>query len=174
MSQASRSNSSGAPAGKATPRSLSSRECGLSKREASTLAESVIEQLRRQGCRRTPALVTLITEMALHHRPVTLAALSELPSLADVDKATIYRLMMKLEEAGAVRRLGIHGRSVHFQLQIHGHHHDYLVCRSCGDIAEVFIQCPLTLVEREVAAKSGWQDVHHELEFYGVCPKCTT
>jgi Fur family ferric uptake transcriptional regulator len=144
----------------------------MPKREAETLAETVISQLRGQGFRRTRALVALLTELATHHHPVTLAELTELPSLAESDHATIYRLMMKLEEAGMVRRLGFHGRSVHFQLVIHGHHHDYLVCKSCGDIAEVDIPCPVSQVEREVAAKSGWRDVEHELEVFGVCPAC--
>jgi len=146
--------------------------CEMPRREASVLAEKLVDQLRQQGFRRTASLVTLLTEMAMKHRPVTLAELSELPSLSGRDQATVYRLMMKLEEAGAVRRFGFHGRSMHFQLIIGGHHHDYLVCTSCGDIAELDIHCPLGSMEREVAAKSGWRDVHHELEFFGVCPDC--
>jgi Fur family ferric uptake transcriptional regulator len=145
----------------------------MPKRDAVALAEDIVEQLRPQGFRRTAGLVTLLTEMAAHHRPVTLAELGELPSLAGRDQATVYRLIMKLEEAGTVRRVGFHGRSMHFQLVIGGHHHDYLVCKSCGDIAELQIDCPVTPVEREVANKSGWRDVHHELEFFGVCPDCS-
>ena len=162
--------------GKAKPKASASKRakspCHMPKRDAVALAEEMVEQLRERGFRRTAGLVALLTEMAAHHKPITLAELSELPSLADHDQATIYRLMMKLEEAGAVRRVGFHGRSMHFQLVIGGHHHDYLVCTSCGDIAELEIDCPVTPIEREVASKSGWRDVHHELEFFGVCPDC--
>ncbi len=154
-------------------RSKSKSACHMSKREAAALAEDLLEnKLRDQGFRRTEGLLTLLTEMAMQHRPITLAGLGELPSLEGRDQATVYRLMMKLEEAGVVRRMGFHGRSMHFQLVIGGHHHDYLVCKSCGDIAEVDVHCPLAPMEKEVANKSGWRDVQHELEFFGVCPSC--
>jgi len=162
--------------GKAKPKASATARakspCRMPKRDAVALAEKIVELLRPQGFRRTAGLVSLLTEMATQHRPVTLAELGELPSLSGRDQATIYRLMMKLEEAGAVRRVGFHGRAMHFQLIIGGHHHDYLVCTSCGDIAELAIDCPVTPIEREVASKSGWRDVHHELEFFGVCPDC--
>src|SRR3569623_905397 len=86
--------------------------CQLPKRNAVALAEDIGAQLRPKGVRRTEGLVALLTEMATQHRPITLADLGELPSLAGRDQATIYRLMMKLEEAGAVRRVGFHGRAM--------------------------------------------------------------
>jgi len=148
-------------------------DCSMSQRDAGRLVEGLIAKLRGSGFRRTAALTSLLTEMAVHHQPKTLAELGHLRSLAGRDQATIYRLMMKLEEAGAVRRFGFHGRASYFQLVIAGHDHDYLVCRSCGGMAEVEVQYPLEPVERELAARSGWQDVHHELEFFGVCPRCS-
>ena len=153
---------------KARPKTV----CHMPKREATALAEDIVAKLRPQGFRRTDGIIALLTEMAMRHRPVTLTDLGEMPSLSGRDQTTIYRLMMKLEEAGAVRRFGFHGRSMHFQLVIGGHHHDYLVCTSCGDIAQVEVNCPLGPMEREVASKSGWRDIQHELEFYGVCPDC--
>src|SRR5262249_14186677 len=107
-------------------------DCSMSQRDAIRLVDGLMEKLRGKGFRRTAALTALLTEMAAHHQPKTLAELGQLRSLAGRDQATIYRMMMKLEEAGAVRRFGFHGRASHFQLVIPGHDHDYLVCRSCG------------------------------------------
>ncbi|MDB6140948.1 MAG: ferric uptake regulator, Fur family, partial [Verrucomicrobiaceae bacterium] len=96
-----------------------------------------------------------------------------LPSLAGRDQATIYRIIVKLDEAGVLRRLGFRDRAAHYQLIIPGHHHDYLVCKSCGTFAEVEVHQPLEPLEKEIAAQSGWKAVEHELEFFGVCPSCS-
>ncbi len=145
----------------------------MSKSAAGELVETVIEQLKSQGLRRTAALEALLTEMARSHRPMTFAELGALPSLAGRDQATIYRIIMKLDEAGVLRRLGFRDRAAHYQLIIPGHKHDYLVCKGCGTVAEVEVAQPLEPLEREIAAQSGWNAIEHELEFFGLCPSCS-
>jgi len=122
--------------------------------------------------RRTPALNTLLDLMLAEHRPTTLAQLAERPGLRNRDRATIYRLMEKLLKAGVVRRLGLQGRTSHFELLIPGRHRDYLVCRDCGRLEEAPLDCQLREVEVELTKTCGWGDLAHELEFYGRCPEC--
>lgn len=143
-----------------------------SPHETASLVETCVDQLRSRGLRRSKGLDALLRHMAAHHRPATLADLSKVRSLAGLDQATIYRLVMKLESAGLVRRLGLHDRATYFQLVVPGHHHDYLVCTSCGKIEDVELSCPVEPLEREVMARSGYTRVYHELEFFGVCPAC--
>ncbi len=150
-----------------------SPRCTLSKSAAGELVEQVIKRLKTKGFRRTEALASLLTEMARSHRPMTFAELGSLTSLAGRDQATIYRIIVKLDEAGVLRRLGFRDRAAHYQLIIPGHHHDYLVCKSCGTVAEVDVPQPLEPLEKEIAAQSGWKAVEHELEFFGVCPSCS-
>ena len=141
--------------------------------EIEALVASVVERLRGRGLRRTKALDLLITEMAEHGRPMTIADLTATESLSgQCDPATVYRLLMKLEEHGVVRRLGLHDRSTYFILVQHGLHHDYLVCTGCGQIAEIDIECPVRTLERKLEKQSGYHHVYHELEFFGVCPAC--
>lgn len=141
--------------------------------EIQTLVTRVVERLRSRGLRRTRALDLLITEMARHSRPMTIAELTESESLqGQCDPATVYRLLMKLEEHGVVRRLGLHGRAVYFILVQPGRHHDYLVCTDCGEIAQIDIECPVRTLEQELQKQSGYHHVYHELEFFGVCPDC--
>ena len=76
--------------------------------EIQNLVAGVVERLRARGLRRTPALELLVAEMARHGRPMTIAELCATPSLSgQCDPATIYRLLMKLEEHGVVRRLHV-------------------------------------------------------------------
>ncbi len=140
--------------------------------EIDSLVENCVAQLRQRGLRRSRGLEVLLRHLAEHHRPVTLGELAAVPGLDGLDQATIYRLVMKLEETGLVRRLGLHDRSMYFQLVVPGHHHDYLVCTQCGKIEDLAIHCPVEALEREIMESSGYRQVYHELEFYGVCPAC--
>ena len=141
--------------------------------EIKTLVGSVVERLRARGLRRTKALDLVITELAKRGRPMTIADLVATKSLSgQCDPATVYRLLMKLEEHGVVRRLGLHDRAMYFILIQQDRHHDYLVCTGCGKIAEIDIECPVRTLEQTLETQSGYRHVYHELEFFGVCPQC--
>ena len=132
-----------------------------------------IRLLRQRGARRTRALELVIAELARRRAPVTLAELAATPAIREqCDPATVYRLVMKLESASLVRRLGLHERATYFQLVVPGHHHDYLVCTRCGKIEDVELTCPVEPLEREIMARRGYSHVYHELEFFGICPAC--
>jgi Fur family transcriptional regulator, ferric uptake regulator len=146
---------------------------GMKKVEIESLAEACAERLRKRGLRRTRALDLLIREMAGRDKPVTIAELSQAKSLREnCDPATVYRLLIKLEEHGMVRRLGLHDRATYFTLVTPGHHHDYLVCTGCGKIEEVDMDCPVGTLERKLEKSSGFRHMYHELEFFGICPGC--
>lgn len=146
--------------------------CSIPATEADELVEQLVANLKTLNIRRTQGLVGLLTEMALHHHPMTLFELGEKSSLGTLDQATIYRLMMKLEEAEIVRRFSFRGKSSHFQLNIRGHQHDYLICKVCERITSIEVKLPLDIVQRTVAVSTGWHEIQAELEFYGICPKC--
>jgi Fur family ferric uptake transcriptional regulator len=141
--------------------------------EIESLTDVCAERLRARGMRRTKALDLLIREMAGREKPVTIAELSQSPALRrQCDPATVYRLLMKLETHGMVRRLGLHDRAMYFILVRAGHHHDYLVCTGCGTIAEVDMECPVRSLERKLERSSGFHHIYHELEFFGICSGC--
>jgi Fur family transcriptional regulator, ferric uptake regulator len=132
-----------------------------------------IEHLRQRGARRTRALELVIEELARRGKPVTLAELANSAAIkVQCDPATVYRLVMKLEEHGLVRRLGLHERSSYFMLVITGHHHDYLVCTECGKMEEIDMACPVHALEAQLEKSSGYKRIYHELEFFGICPTC--
>lgn len=133
-----------------------------------------IRLLRQRGARRTRALELVIAELARRRSPVTLAELAATPAIREqCDPATVYRLVMKLEEHGMVRRLGLHERSTYFLLVVSGQHHDYLVCTACGKMEEIDMACPVHALEAQLEKSSGFRHIYHELEFFGICPACS-
>lgn len=137
-----------------------------------TLKET-IERCREAGLRRTKALEELISTLLETTRPMTLSELATSKRLTEqCDKATVFRLLQRLAEHGVIRRLGLHERAAYFTLLVPGKHSDYLICTRCGSIEPIQAPCPVHQLEAEIREKTGFQNLYHELEFFGVCPKC--
>ena len=140
----------------------------------SATVDELVDRCRASGLRRTKALEVLLDTLLQAARPMTLAKLEQSQGLASqCDKATIYRLLHRLTDAGIVRRLGLHERAAYFALVLPDQHQDYLICTECGTISSVDAPCPVHELEEEIRNKTGFQNLYHELEFFGTCPKCS-
>ncbi len=139
-----------------------------------SIVTETIARCRNAGLRRTKALEELVTTLLESERPMTLAELASSKRLADqCDKATVFRLLQRLVEHGLIRRLGLHERAAYFTLLVPGKHSDYLICTSCDSIEAIQAPCPVHHLEDEIREKTGFRNLYHELEFFGVCPQCS-
>ena len=142
-------------------------------KDAAGKLDWAVQRCRDLGLRRTKAMEEVLRGLIERGRPLTLADLAETENLRDqCDRATIYRLLIRLEEKGILRRLGLHDRAGYFTMNYPGEHSDYLICSECGSIEELDIACPVEAFEKEISRESGYRELYHELEFFGVCPKC--
>ena len=64
------------------------------------------------------------------------------------------------------------GYADYFTLLVPGRHRDYLICTSCGRISPVNAPCPVHDLEAEIRRTTGYRELYHELEFFGLCPEC--
>lgn len=133
----------------------------------------VLNQLGEYGIKTTKALEALVDEMLLHERPITISKLHERPKLERLNPTTLYRLMIKMEQVGMVRRIGLHTRAVHYLLNLPGVQTDYIVCISCGDVCQIHPPKTPEAVEAFIAQQTGWWDVRQQMEFFGNCPQCS-
>ncbi len=139
--------------------------------QAITLDE-LLEECSTSGLRRTNALRGVLSVLLAANRPLTLQEIGSSPHLnVECDPATVYRLITRLEERRIVRRIGFHSRAAHYCLR-ESAHQDYLVCRDCGAVEVLDIACPVEHLEKQIASDSGYADLEHELEFYGLCGSC--
>ena len=130
-----------------------------------------IALVRSLGMRRTRLLESVLRELAGRDRPVTIGQIEE--SIGSVcDTATLYRMIERLVEAGVLRRIGFHERARYYELVIPGRHHDYLICTACGAIGDIELACPVDTLERELAERTGYTGLQHDLLFFGRCPEC--
>jgi Fur family ferric uptake transcriptional regulator len=125
------------------------------------------------ACAALPRWRIVLKILIAAHQPMNLADIAESPDLTTgADRATVYRLLVKLEERGIIRRLGLHDRSTYYTMLHSDRHDDYLICTACGRIQRLDISCPVEALERDIEKSSGFKKLYHELEFYGLCPQC--
>lgn len=147
---------------------------GCARPDPEKLLAEAMERARASGLRRTKALEDVLSILIHACQPLTLADIAESDHLdSGADKATVYRLLMKLEQRTLIRRLGLHDRSAYYIMILPGEHHDYLICNDCGRIEKLDIACPVESLEKQIAKKSGFKKLYHELEFFGQCPDCS-
>ncbi len=86
-------------------------------------------------------------------------------------KATVYRTLPLLAEAGIVQPAIVAGDSKSYETTFGAEHHDHLVCSRCGKVVEFEFEA-FERMQREVAQRHGFRlDTHHH-ELVGTCPDC--
>jgi Fur family ferric uptake transcriptional regulator len=86
-------------------------------------------------------------------------------------KATVYRTLPLLAEAGIVQPAIVAGDSKSYETTYGSEHHDHLVCSACGRVVEFGFEA-FEMLQREVAGRYGFRlDAHHH-ELIGTCPDC--
>lgn len=139
---------------------------------ASPTLPALLAACRAAGLRRTQLLRHVLRVLVERQQPVNTRQLLNTRGIAGAcNPATLYRLLQRLEEKGLVRRIGLHERAAHYTLP-HDHHHDYVVCGTCGEVEVLAMKCPVEQLERQIGRRTGFKKIYHELLFYGVCPQC--
>jgi Fur family transcriptional regulator, ferric uptake regulator len=124
--------------------------------------------LRQRGFRWTLQR-SLIVRMAHYTAEELLARCRERDPR--VSRATVYRTLAVLEEAGFVEGLeaGEGGRK--FEHVLNHEHHDHMVCTRCGAIFE-FRDDELERRQDAAARRIGFRIERHSLRIYGSCRDC--
>jgi Fur family ferric uptake transcriptional regulator len=90
---------------------------------------------------------------------------------ASVGRATVYRVLKLLKEAGLAREVDF-GEGVSRYEHMWGHaHHDHLMCTRCGRTREV-VDEGIEALQEKLALKYGFALSGHKMDLYGLCPAC--
>ena len=87
-----------------------------------------------------------------------------------ISRATVYRTLKLLVDAGLLRRIEVGTRTV-FDHDYGYPAHDHLVCTECGTMIE-FQNPKLDDALREVASEHAFQAVGRSLVIRGICGNC--
>ena len=139
------------------------------RRRGLSLAEQLLDTLEEKGHRSTSPRRSVANAIASQERHFTAEELRE--RLPWVGRATIYRSLKLLVEAGILCRVLLEDGNLHYQLSHRGHHH-HLLCAECGT-SEDLLGCDIEDLLRQVSAAHQFQLSGHWLEVYGRCRNCS-
>lgn len=88
---------------------------------------------------------------------------------AGVSRATVYRTLALLVDAGLLREAMDSQGGVRFEPAFG--HHDHLVCVSCGKVIE-FHNPTIESLQRRVCSRHEFAPVDHRLQIAGYCRDC--
>jgi len=88
-----------------------------------------------------------------------------------VSRATVYRTVGLLENAGIIRRLDLDEPHAYYESTVGAKHHEHLVCTRCGKVAEVSDRTLEHRIER-IAQDYQFRLTKHTVQLVGICREC--
>ena len=126
--------------------------------------------LKQNGLRATPGRIAIVRLLDVSKVPLTLHEIHERAGGKSCDFATVFRFISILEEKALVEKVAWMDGTTRHELRA-GHHHHYLICRTCHKVEPVD-ECMVDRLENQIAAKRGYTAINHTLQLSGVCPRC--
>jgi len=87
-----------------------------------------------------------------------------------IGRATVFRTLETLVDAGVARRLELEGHVYAYVACLPAHHH-HIACTSCGRVEEID-EAYVTPIARRLAREMGFEIDDARLDFYGRCATC--
>jgi Fur family ferric uptake transcriptional regulator len=88
-----------------------------------------------------------------------------------VSKATIYRSLGVMVEAGILEEHQFGESYKVYELSEGRPHHDHLICTNCNKILEFYSE-EMEELQEKVAKRNGFHPTHHSQEIFGICSEC--
>ena len=137
--------------------------------ELKTSSPNLIAVLEDRGFRATFTRKAIASVLEEKHEGFTVEALTE--ELPSVSRATVYRTIKLLLEAGVVCKLTTMDGSHLYSVSRVGHHHHHYVCVKCGAVEE-FRATAIERLLRSIGADLPGEIIAHRIELYVVCNRC--
>lgn len=87
-----------------------------------------------------------------------------------VSRATVYRTLSHLQDAGIVRQVFFDNKKSHYEVLAGRQAYDHLICIETGKVIE-FSSDRLRQLRDEICREHGWNPVSHQFQIFGVAPR---
>lgn len=88
-----------------------------------------------------------------------------------VSRATVYRSLRDMLEAGIIRETAFGEKHHHYEHMYDEKPHHHARCIRCGSMIE-FPDLKEDKIYHPILKKEGFKVLGHEMHFYGICQKC--
>jgi Fe2+ or Zn2+ uptake regulation protein len=87
----------------------------------------------------------------------------------EISRATVYRNLKQLSDAGEIRRIEVPGAADRYDLNVSEHYH--IQCKICGKFLDIDLPY-MTSLDEMVAEATDYDMESHDIVFKGICPGC--
>jgi Fur family ferric uptake transcriptional regulator len=87
-----------------------------------------------------------------------------------VSRATVYRTLNHLQDAGVLKQVFFDNRQSYFEVIAGRSTHDYLICVDTGEVIE-FNSEKLKRLRDEICEEHGYEPLSHQFHIFGMSPK---
>ncbi|MCC6573242.1 MAG: transcriptional repressor [Planctomycetes bacterium] len=133
--------------------------------------EQARQLLKDFHLRVTPTRISLLVALLKSRRPMSLDSAAEACGWQAGDRATVFRNLQALAEAGVVRVVRSAGRREVYEISSGATKqvkHAHVVCTECGRV-----ECVDGAEQSGKAASvEGWKVTGQEVTLWGLCPTC--
>lgn len=136
----------------------------------SNVDNKVIELLKEKNLSITAPRKMILAMLIKEHGPFSVEDIYNKLPKNFCDQATVYRCLNQFVEMQLVNTSHIEKEMLHFEFNDPTHHHHHIICKICKTI-ETFQDCVIDKIEHNLL-KKGYKDLHHRLEFFGICGSC--
>ena len=138
-------------------------------------ATEFVEKHRPAGGRRSSKRDVIVNSFLRQDGHIGADQLVDLVRREDkrISRATIYRTLQWMEEAGIARRVDFGDGKFRFEHSYRHPRHFHLICKSCHQSFEFLSSDVESLIE-EVAAARNFEPRQSVLQIYGTCEACRT
>ena len=134
--------------------------------------DQIIRVLREKGGRLTPqrlAMLRIIAKSEGH--PSAEQIYDQIKTdFSTTSLATIYKTLSLLKDMDEVLELNFAGMGSRYDGN-KPYPHPHVICTKCGQILDTEFPAMAELT-KEMAQQTGYEITHHQLIFFGLCPKC--
>jgi Fur family transcriptional regulator, ferric uptake regulator len=136
--------------------------------------DAIVELLRAHGMRITKNRIRIIDTLLRAEKPLSLDEIQTRiePDRGAPDYATVFRVMMVLENLHVAQKVNLHRSCSYYELVNPQQHYDHIICTECGRVTLMIDSCPVEKVERKIEKRYGFSEIRHSLEFFGKCREC--
>ncbi len=132
--------------------------------------------IRKVGLRATASRVAVLQLLRSAQHPLSHADVSEALSKEPWDRATLYRNLMDLSEAGLLRRVSL-GSTWRFEQEQDSNKnsnqgHPHFVCTECGTV-ECVPELRMQVSKNTQASTKAIQQGAFDVQLHGLCNDCT-
>ncbi len=127
--------------------------------------------IRNKGLRNTPEREQVIKAIfSIHdHFDVDELYLRLRKETDKISKATIYRTVKLLQDAGIITQALFDSKQAHYRLIYGREPHDHMLCMRSGKLIE-FSSPELTKLRDNICRELGWEPVGHRFQIYAISP----